>query len=200
MNYKDQLVLTGKINDIGSYTRINVPKSYRLGLEVETTWEINKQITSSGNITFSKNKIASFSEYFDDYDAGGQRVIVHKNTDITLSPNITASHIINFKATEKWQFACTSKYVSKQYLDNTQNESRILKSYFLNDVSATCKLINKSKWSASLQLYVVNLFDKLYEPNGYTYSYFYGGTTTTSNNYFPMAGRMYWLSLKIDLK
>lgn len=200
MNYKDQLVLTGKINDVGSYTRTNVPKSYRAGLELEASWKINKHLTSMGNITFSKNKIAEFSEYFDDYDLGGQRVILHKNTDITLSPNVTAAHIFNYKPTEKWQFTWTSKYVSKQYLDNTQNENRVLNSYFLNDMSAHYRLITKTKWNAVVQFTIVNLFDKLYEPNGYTYSYVYGGTTTTSNNYFPMAGRMYWLSLKIDIK
>ena len=200
MNYKDELVLTGKINDIGSYTRTNVPKSYRLGLELEETWKLNKYFSSNGNITFSRNKIADFSEYFDDYDAGGQQVIIHKNTDITLSPNMTATHVLNYKPCEKWQFNWTSRYVSKQYLDNTQNESRILKSYFLNDLSATYKLFNKTKWSAALQLYVVNVLDQLYEPNGYTYSYVYSGTTTTSNNYFPMAGRNFWMSLKIDIK
>ena len=200
MNYKDQLVLTGKINDVGSYTRTNVPKSYRAGLELDASCKINKQLTSMGNITFSKNKIAAFSEYFDDYDAGSQRVILHKNTDITLSPNVTAAHVLNYKPSEKWQLAWTSKYVSKQYLDNTQNETRKLNSYFLTDLSVNYKLVTKSKWNALLQLTVVNLFDKLYEPNGYTYSYYYGGTTTTSNNYFPMAGRMYWLSLKIDIK
>ncbi len=200
MNYKDQLVLTGKINDVGSYTRTNVPKSYRLGVELEASWKINKYFTSNGNITFSSNKIATFSEYFDDYDAGGQQVILHKNTDITLSPNITANHVLNYTPNEKWLFTWTSKYVSKQYLDNTQNESRILKAYFLNDLSANYQLFNKTKWSAALQFYAANVLDQLYEPNGYTYSYVSGGTTNTSNNYFPMAGRNFWLSLKIDIK
>ncbi|MFY8166811.1 MAG: hypothetical protein ACOVJ8_09475, partial [Sediminibacterium sp.] len=72
--------------------------------------------------------------------------------------------------------------------------------YFLNGLNTSFKLFNKKHWGASLQFYVINVFDKLYEPNGYTYSYVSGGTTTTSNNYFPMAGRNYWLSLKIDIK
>ncbi len=200
MNYKDQLVLTGKINDVGSYTRTNVPKSHRAGIEVESRWKLNKYFTSTGNITFSKNKIQNFTEYFDDYDAGGQQSIQHKNTDITLSPNLTAAHSIYWTPTNKIQLSWTSKYVSKQYLDNTQNETRVLKSYFLNDLNTSWKLVNKTKWAAQLQFYVINIFDKLYEPNGYTYSYVYGGSTTTSNNYFPMAGRNYWLSIKIDLK
>ena len=94
----------------------------------------------------------------------------------------------------------TSKYVSKQYLDNTQNESRIVSAFFVNDLNISYKLINKERCNALLQLYAINVLDVKYEPNGYTYSYIYGGTTTTSNNYFPMAGRNFLVSLKIDLK
>jgi hypothetical protein len=89
---------------------------------------------------------------------------------------------------------------AKQYLDNTQNENRILKPYLIHDLNLIWKFASKKRWDANLQLYLINVFDKLYEPNGYTYSYIYGGVTTTSNNYYPMAGRNFWLSLKIDLK
>ena len=200
MNYKDQLVLTGKINDVGSYTRTNVPKSYRAGIELEASWKITNTLTSSDNITWSKNKIADFTEYFDDYDNGGQVSIQHHNTDITLSPNVTAGHSLQYTPWDKIHITWTSKYVSKQYLDNTQNESRILKAYFLNDINIAYKIVNKNKWNALLQFYAMNIFDVKYEPNGYTYSYVWGGTTTTSNNYFPMAGRNYLVSLKIDIK
>jgi len=200
MNYKDQLVITGKINDVGSYTRTNVAKSYRAGIEIEENWQISKTISSNGNITFSKNKIADFTEYFDDYDNGGQVTIAHHNTDITLSPNVTAAHSIQYKPQANLTFSWTSKYVSKQYLDNTQNESRILKPYFINDVNIAYKLVDHKTWGALLQFYAINLLDVKYEPNGYTYSYLYGGTTTTSNNYFPMAGRNFLVSLKIDIK
>jgi iron complex outermembrane receptor protein len=200
MSYKDQLVLTGKINDIGAYTRTNVPKSFRSGIELEESWKINSFLTSAGNITFSQNKIDAFVEYIDDYDHGGQLAINHKNTDIILSPNLTATHLLNIKLTSKWQINLTSKQVSKQYLDNTQNESRTLKAYFLQDIQLSHNLVSKTKWAMQIQLYANNIFNKLYEPNGYTYSYVYSGSTTTSNNYFPMAGRNYWISLKIDLK
>jgi iron complex outermembrane receptor protein len=200
MQYKDQLVLTGKINDVGSYTRTNVPNSYRAGLEIDAQYKFNSYFSTSGNITFSKNKIDQFTEYFDNYDAGGQKAIMHHNTDITLSPNTTAFHQFNWTPSTNWKISFTSKYVSKQYLDNTQNESRILKAYFLNDLNTSWKFLTRKKWNAQLQFYVINLFDNLYEPNGFTYSYFYGGTTTTSNNYYPMAGRNFWASIKIDIK
>ena len=200
MSYKDQLVLTGKINDIGAYTRTNVPKSFRSGIELDESWKINSFLTSAGNITFSRNKIDAFVEYIDDYDNGGQLTFNHKNTDITLSPNLTATHQLNIKLNKNWEVNLTSKQVSKQYLDNTQNEARILKAYFLQDINTSYKLFEKPKWNAQLQLYVNNIFDKKYEPNGFTYSYLYESTITTSNNYYPMAGRNYWISLKIDLK
>ena len=200
MNYKDQLVLTGKINDIGAYTRTNVPKSSRIGIELEEKWKLNSFLTSAGNISFSQNKIEAFTEYIDDYDKGGQIAIAHKNTNITLSPNLTANHSLLVKLTNQWNFNFTSKYVSKQYLDNTQNEARILKAYFLQDISTSYTLLNKQKWNATINLYANNIFNKLYEPNGYTYSYIFEGATATSNNYFPMAGSNFWLSLKINLK
>jgi len=200
MNYKDQLVLTGKINDIGAYTRTNVPNSHRAGIELEENWKINAYITSAGNITFSQNKIDAFTEYVDDYDYGGQLAITHKNTDITLSPNLTAAHLLNFQLNKKWQLNFTSKFVSKQYLDNTQNETRVLKAYFLQDINTSYTLFTKQKWNAQLQLFVNNIFNKLYEPNGFTYSYLSGGEITTSNNYYPMAGTNFWISLKINRK
>jgi iron complex outermembrane receptor protein len=200
MSYKDQLVLTGKINDVGAYTRTNVPKSNRIGIELEENWKLNSFLTSAGNLTFSQNKIEAFTEYIDNYDQGGQLAIIHNNTAIALSPNLTANHSLLVKLNKQWNMNFTSKYVSKQYLDNTQNEARTLKAYFLQDISTSYPLLNKQKWNASINLYANNIFNKLYEPNGYTYSYIYEGATTTSNNYFPMAGSNFWLSLKINLK
>ena len=200
MHYKDQLVLTGKINDVGSYNRTNVPLSYRMGIELEEKLNLGKNIISSGNITWSKNKINKFTEYFDDYDNGGQKSVQHSNTAIALSPNLIAAHNLTWVSKSQFQIALVNKYVSKQYLDNTQNESRILNAYFLTDLNIAYPFMNKLKWSAQVQFYLNNIFDTLYEPNGYTYSYFYGGAVTTSNNFYPMAGRNYWLSLKINLK
>ena len=200
MFYKDQLVLTGKINDVGAYTRTNVPKSKRIGIELMEHWKLNSFMASAANLTLSQNKIESFTEFIDNYDIGDQKAIVHKNTDITLSPNLTANHTLEITLNKKWNVNVMSKYVSKQYLDNTQNESRILNAYFLQDIHLSHHLISKPKWAMQIQLFANNIFNKKYEPSGYTYSYIYGGLTTTSNNYFPMAGTNFWCSLKVDLK
>jgi iron complex outermembrane receptor protein len=200
MDYKDQLVLTGKINDVGAYTRTNVPKSYRAGIELQLKYALNKKYSTSYNITFSQNKIKEFTEYVDDYDQFTQVAIQHRNTNIALSPSLTTNRTFNWRPNDKFSFFWTSKYTSKQFLDNTENKTRILDSYFINDINAHWTLLNKSKFTMLLQLYANNVLDVKYAPNGYTYSYIYEGSVTTSNNYYPMAGRNYWISLKIDLK
>ena len=200
MDYKDQLVLTGKINDVGAYTRINVPKSYRTGLELQVKYAFNKYFNSSYNITFSQNKIEEFTEYIDDYDQFTQVAIPHKNTNIALSPSLTTNRTFNWKPNDKLSFFWTSKYTSKQFLDNTQNKDRILDAFFINDINAHWTILNKTKFTMLLQLYANNVLDVKYAPNGYTFSYIYDRTLTTSNNFYPMAGRNYWISLKIDLK
>ena len=200
MDYKDQLVLTGKINDVGAYTRINVPESYRTGLELQFKYAFTKKYNTSYSIALSQNKIKSFTEYIDDYDTYTQVAIQHKNTDIALSPRLVTNRTFNWKPNDKLSFFWTTRYISEQFLDNTQNKDRQLDAYFLNDINAHWTVMNKTKFSMLLQLYANNLFDIKYAPNGYTFSYIYDRTLTTSNNYYPMAGRNFWISLKIDLK
>jgi len=200
MNYKDQLVLTGKINDVGAYTRTNVPKSYRAGIELQVKYALNKKYNTSYNITLSQNKIKEFTEYVDDYDQFTQVAIQHKNTSIALSPSLTTNRTFNWKPNDKFSFFWTTKYTSKQFLDNTENKSRILDSYFINDINAHWTILNKAKFTMLLQFYANNILNVQYAPNGYTYSYIYDRSVITSNNYYPMAGRNYWVSLKIDLK
>ena len=200
MNYKDQLVLTGKINDVGAYTRTNVPKSYRAGLELQVKYAFNKKYNTSYSITFSQNKIEEFTEYIDDYDQFTQVAIQHKNTNIALSPSLITNRTFNWKPNDKLSFFWTTKYTSKQFLDNTQNKDRQLDAFFINDLNAHWTILNKTKFTMLLQLYANNVLDVKYAPNGYTFSYIYDRTLTTSNNFYPMAGRNYWISLKIDIK
>ena len=200
MNYKDQLVLTGKINDVGAYTRTNVPKSYRAGLELQFKYAFNKKYNTSYSITFSQNKIEEFTEYMDDYDQSTQMAIQHKNTNIALSPSLIMNRTFNWKPNDKLTVFWTTKYTSVQFLDNTQNKDRKLDAFFINDLNAHWTILNKTKFTMLLQLYANNVLDVKYAPNGYTFSYIYDRTLTTSNNFYPMAGRNYWISLKIDLK
>lgn len=198
MLYKDQLVLTGKINDVGSYTRVNVPNSYRLGVELQGSYHFTNWFNASANLTLSQNKIKAFTEYVDDYDNGGQVAYAHSNTDITLSPAIIASGLLTFIPCRNFDISLISKHVGKQYLDNTQNNARAINSYFTEDVRLIYTIKNKlfKEWNLIGQ--VNNLFNKKYTASGYTFSYFYGGFTT-ENFYFPMATTNFMLAVNIKL-
>ena len=194
MQYKDQLVLTGKINDVGAYTRTNIPDSYRAGIELSGGMKIYKWLSASANITLSKNKVINFTEYIDDYDNGGQQTQRYESTDIAFSPSCISAYAINLLPIKNVEINFMGKYVSRQYLDNTSQTSRSLGSFYVQDV----KLNYTLQKAALLFLQVNNLFSKKYEPNGYTFSYIAGGEQTTENFYFPMAP-IYW-TLGINIK
>lgn len=194
MQYKDQLVLTGKINDVGAYTRTNIPNSYRAGIELSGGMKIYKWLSASANITLSKNKVINFTEYIDDYDNGGQQTQRYESTDIAFSPSCISAYAINLLPIKNLEINFMGKYVSRQYLDNTSQTSRSLGSFYVQDV----KLNYTLQKAALLFLQVNNLFSKKYEPNGYTFSYIAGGEQTTENFYFPMAP-IYW-TLGINIK
>ena len=188
MLYKNQLILTGQINDVGSYTRVNVPNSYRLGAELQGKAVVAKWINVDANLTISRNKITNADEYVDDYDTGGQLLIKHKNADIAFSPSLVGGGTINLVPVKNVEIALLSKYVSRQYLDNTGDVNRSIKPYFVQDVRLTYTIKNKVFKEINFVAAVYNVFNRKYEPNGYTYSYINGGKTTTENYYFPMAG------------
>ncbi len=198
MNYKDQLVLTGKINDVGAYTRTNIPISYRTGIELEATSVIKPWINATSNISFSKNKIENFTEYIDDYDNGGQQTKNYALTDIAFSPNIVGGATINLIPMKDVEFSLISKYVSNQFLDNTQNENRKLNAFYTQDARMTYSISKGKLKEAKIILLAANIFNKLYEPNGYTFSYLYNQKLTTENYYYPMAGINF--SIGVNLK
>ena len=199
MLYKDQLILTGQINDVGAYTRVNVPNSYRLGLELQAAANLASWVNAAANVTFSRNKIKSSSEYLDDYDNGGQVEISHNNTDISFSPSIISGVTVNFIPVKNGEISLLSKYVSRQYLDNTENKSRSLNPFYVQDIRFTYTIKNKLFREWNLIALVNNVFNKKYEPNGYTFSYINGGKATTENYYFPMAGINYMAGVNVKL-
>jgi iron complex outermembrane recepter protein len=199
MNYKDQLVLTGQINDVGAYTRNNIPESYRAGIELQSTYKFNSWMNASANLAFSKNKIQSFTEFIDDYDNGGQKQNHYTSTDIAFSPSVVGGSTINFLPIENLEMSLISKYVSKQYLDNTQNENRKLNSFYVQDARIIYTIKKKKPKEININVQINNIFNRKYEPNGYTYNYIFGGELSVNNYYFPMAGTNFMLGLNIKL-
>lgn len=200
MHYKDQLVLTGKINDVGAYTRTNIPKSYRMGIELNGSVKINSLLYFAGNLALSRNKVIDFTEYVDDYDNGGQLSFTYDRPDIAFSPSVVASATVGFIPIKRLELDWISKYVSRQYLDNTQNVNRSLDAFAVQDLRLIWTPFKRHFADTRIIAQVNNLLDSKYEPNGYTFSYQYGGELTTENYYFPMAGRNFVLAINLAIK
>ncbi len=188
MYYKNQLILTGKINDVGGYTRTNANQSYRTGFEIETSFQAFKWATILAGGTYSFNKIIDFTEYVDDYDNGGQVAIQYKNTDLALSPNIIASWGLNLQPVKDFNIYLNGKYVGRQFLDNASDKARSINGYYAMDLSLAYQLNLKKIKGIEFSVQMNNILNKKYENNGYTYSYIYGGERVKENFYFPQAG------------
>lgn len=197
MKYKDQLVLTGKINDVGSYTRTNIDHSYRLGLELQGGAVFTNWLRASANLTLSRNKVKNFREYYDDYDNGGQQSKDYKETDISFSPSVIGAGTVTINPLQHFTLDLLSKYVGKQYMDNTSNEARKLNAYFTEDIRLAYSLQKGALKNADIIFQVNNVFNKKYEPSGYTYSYLYNAQVVTENFYYPMAGTNWMVGLNV---
>jgi iron complex outermembrane receptor protein len=166
MNYQDQLVLTGALNDVGSPIFTNSGKSYRIGLEIESIISITDKLIWNPNVTLSQNKNRDF--YF-------QRDGVLENlgnTDIAFSPNVVAGNRITFLPIKDFQISLLSKFVSEQYMGNIDSDNSKLDAYFVSDLNVSYEWkINKGLKSIVFSALVNNLFNLEYESNGYFYTY-----------------------------
>jgi len=198
MYYRNQLVLTGEINDVGAYTRSNIPESYRTGIEVAASKWLITRLMWEGNLAISENKIARFSNFIDVWDDGSQQEEVFTNVDIAFSPAVVGfSHLKwiifdNRDVRTNEGFRCftalTTKYVSRQFIDNTGSFDRSLDAYFVNDWQLDAGWSN-SKGILSIMFRLNNVLNEEYEANAWVYRYIYGGVESEVNGYFPQAGR-----------
>jgi iron complex outermembrane recepter protein len=198
MNYKNQLVLTGALNDVGSSLRQNVHKSYRTGMEITSRTNFG-DLFWNANATLSKNKIAHFTETIYDY-TNGFDVIENKFTDVDIafSPNVILGNELGYKLGKSNSVSLLTKYVGKQYLDNTNNEARKLSAYTSTNLRWSYTPSIKNTKQVAIDLQVNNVFNSLYSSNGYTYSYKYD-TLITENFLYPQAGLNAMLGLSIVL-
>ena len=202
MRYKNQLILTGKISKIGEMLTSNIPDSYRTGIELAAGVKITIRLKWDGNLTLSSNKILNFTEEgVDVYDADWKHTGVQSNklgtTDIAYSPNIISNSIFTFDY-KNFECGLQSNYVSKQYLDNTSDNSRAINAYFVNNLSLQYSLKMKQLKSIDFRVLVNNLFNEHYETNGYTwYSYYLDGKRINDLRYFPQAGTNFLVSVTL---
>ncbi len=179
MYYLDQLVATGQLNDVGGYIRTNSGKSYRTGLELNANFDIIPQkLNVFGNLTYSINKNIDYKEIA--YDENWDEFLVeHGDTELSFSPDWISAFGIEYKPAKPLLLNITNKYVGEQFLTNTELEDGKLDSYFLTDV-----LIRYApNWfglkNLEFSLLVNNIFDVVYESNGFYYEGAY---------YYPQAG------------
>ncbi|TYP94087.1 iron complex outermembrane recepter protein [Fodinibius salinus] len=198
MNYQDQLILTGEINDVGSNVRQNVPSSYRAGIELQAGAQLLPSLEWSANATFSRNKIEQYTQYVDNYDTGSQETNVYTDTNISFSPDVVANTMLQFSKrglSAQW----SAKYVSRQYLDNTQTKSRSLDPYVVNNLRIRYNWETVPSLQAIKITFVVNnMLNEMYESDGYTFGYISGGQKEYSNYYYPQAGRNFLLQLSFN--
>ena len=198
MNYKNQLVLTGAIDGVGSPIRANVGDSYRLGLEFDATFKASDKLYIKPNFTVSQNKNTNFV-----FERDG----VLQNlgsTNIAFSPNFIAANQFVYVPNKNVQIALLSKYVGEQYMGNIDAKSSKLESYFTNDINLSYEIKPKSVFkSIVFSGIVTNVFDVLYVNNGYFFTYnddfSVPGTSTTIEGagFYPQAGIHFLLGVNL---
>ncbi len=212
MNYKNQLVLTGAINDVGEYTRTNIDESYRKGIEIEGTYKLTNKLSWAGNMTLSENKILNHTAYVDNWDTWGQEKINYKNTDLAFSPNVIWASLFNYKVNLSTSVDFISKYVGEQFIDNSSSEDRMLDDYLVNNLRLSYEWDNKIFNTAKLTLQVNNLLNNEYVSNAWVYRFISDGWDPRDSDhyvnkdsergynmaaYFPEATRNYLLGLTL---
>lgn len=209
MYYHDQLAVTGQINDVGSPIKVNIPKSYRVGIELSGGYQVNTSFRIQGNATFSRNKIVEFTEFLDDYDTDfnwlGQQQFVRKQADLVLSPNVIAGvelafipfHQGTWAEKQSLTLSLLNRYVGQQFIDNSGDASNTLKAYTFSDLRLVYQNKGQFLKQVELSLWVNNLFNARYSSNAWSYRYIYVGQTAVDQGYYPMAGRNLMIGGKV---
>lgn len=188
MYYQDQLIITGEINDVGGVVRQNVDKSYRAGIELDGVWRPSAQFQWAATATFSRNQILDFTEFVDLEDYSDAVAFHYDRTHIAMSPEWIASSTLTYRPWRSFEMDLISKYVSRQYLDNSSQKSRSLDPYMVHNLRLAYNTSYKAAKEIGLTLMINNLFNELYSSNGYTFGNIDGqGQRVAYNYYYPQA-------------
>ena len=200
MSYKNQLVLTGALDDVGTPVRENSGKSFRKGVEFESVYSLNKKFVFSGNLSLSKNKNIDYISNFD-----GQ-VINLGDTDISFSPELISSLNVSYTPKQNLNINLLYKYVGEQFLSNTESSVSKLDSYMTTDINIIYKFESPKYFSEVIITAMINnIFNKKYVANGYYYTYddtwsVPGAVTTIEGTgYYPQAIRNFLFGVVLRL-
>ncbi len=197
MDYKDQLVQTGKVDHLGYKLQENVSDSYRAGIELSLAYTPTYWLRLDGNLTLSRNKINDYTAYFDlydnqtDFNLVGQVSEFHKSTDISYSPNTVGCGIITFSPFEGEDFSLSfsNKYVGRMYYDNTSNAANRLSDYVVTDMIVSYTLKTQKSGSFDFQFFINNMLSFKYESNAWVdTARFEDGSQVVYKGLFPQAG------------
>lgn len=215
MAYRDQLALNGQINDVGAYTRVNVPESYRLGAELSGAWKPAPVLNVQGNITLSRNKIITFEDFLDNYVSDpqsgetiwkGQSAVTYRNTDLSFSPNLVAGFecaFTPFSRSQKipfgkdFEIAWMSRWIGRQFIDNRGDPQNALEPYSFTNLRLRFTTSSKSLKTLELTFLLQNLFNARYSSNAWSYRYRYDDQTITDQGFFPQAGRNFLMGVRV---
>ena len=213
MNYENQLVMTGKMNDVGGRTHVNVTESFRKGIELEGIYKLTTKLTWAANMTLSENKIVTpFIEDVDNWDTWGVDQVTHENTNLAFSPNIIWTSQLNYQFDKNTSIDLISKYVGEQFIDNTSSEDRMLNDYLVNHLRLTYDWESKIFKTAKVSLQINNLFNNEYISNAWIYRFISDNWDPRGSDhyvnadsekgynmagYFPQATRNYLLGLTL---
>lgn len=198
MDYKNQLVATGKINNVGEPIMTNVAESYRVGVELSTGAQLIESVRWDFNIALSKNKITNFVMHIDNWDTWEQETVELGTTNLLLSPNTIANNTLTYTPFSNFNIGFISKYVSRQYIDNTSHEYNSIDPYFVNDIKLSYSFSSSFFKVVRLHLDVQNIFSEKYETYGWVYNYMYGGERGVIDGYFPMAGINFMTGITLE--
>ena len=200
MRYRNQLVLSGRLDDVGNPIHTNVRDSYRAGLELQVAARLGSKLTFSPTATLSRNRINDYTDYLFNYDTNAEQGTHYQQTDISFSPALTFAYTLEYEPLPGLKLAALARYAGRQYLDNTATDSRSIGAYYVQDVRL------RYLWhpTAALGLREVelaavlnNALNTSYINNGYTYGYLSGGQAVYQRYVYPQAGRNVLASLNL---
>ena len=183
MQYKDQLIPTGMVNDSSDALNVNVPDSYRMGVEITAAWNIAHWLSVGGSATLSQNKIRNYVDMLADSPTFEQNL---GTMTIAYSPSVVSSAYLDFHL-GGFEAVMRTQYVGKQYLTNNEIEALTLDAYTVTNLDLGYRIRTRSSKSVRFGVAIYNLFNAQYCSNGYGYSYMWDGVRYDEAYYFPQA-------------
>jgi iron complex outermembrane receptor protein len=204
MDYNNQLVLTGEINDVGAPIMTNVKDSYRRGIELILGIIPTSKMHWDLNLTLSQNKIRNYTSYVDNWDYWAdpenepyQLVNLLGECDLSFSPSFIGGSHISYEPVSGLKISLLSKYVGKQFIDNTSTDKRRLDPYFVNDLQLEFTLKPSFMKEMGINLMLNNFLNEKYASNAWIYRYYTGGNEYKMDGYFPQAGIHFMAGLSL---